>query len=183
MGGCTAQVGRRRTARRPKTEMCSTSFPAMIRMPLASSCHRVWFVDWSVRHPLSGDGACQNEQASASRPMLHSTRRCHVAAPTSLFVTLIARRVFSRPITFSNRAHKRNFAMRCVNLDQLRRLATVARLGSLPAAARRLRLTQSAVSLQIRELEKCVDASAVTEACGLPTQGRRDRCSSAPSAR
>src|SRR3954469_20554089 len=43
--------------------------------------------------------------------------------------------------------------MRSLNLDQLRALATVARLGSFSAAARELNLTQPAVSLQIRELE------------------------------
>src|SRR3954465_15762378 len=43
--------------------------------------------------------------------------------------------------------------MRSLNLDQLRTLATVARLGSFSAAARELNLTQPAVSLQIRELE------------------------------
>ena len=43
--------------------------------------------------------------------------------------------------------------MRSLNLDQLRTLATVVRLGSFSAAARELNLTQPAVSLQIRELE------------------------------
>jgi DNA-binding transcriptional LysR family regulator len=43
--------------------------------------------------------------------------------------------------------------MRSLNLDQLRALAEVADLGSFSAAARRLNLTQPAVSLQIRELE------------------------------
>jgi DNA-binding transcriptional LysR family regulator len=43
--------------------------------------------------------------------------------------------------------------MRGLNLDQLRTLATVIELGSFSAAARRLNLTQPAVSLQIRELE------------------------------
>jgi len=43
--------------------------------------------------------------------------------------------------------------MRSLNLDQLRALVEVAALGSFSAAARRLNLTQPAVSLQIRELE------------------------------
>jgi DNA-binding transcriptional LysR family regulator len=43
--------------------------------------------------------------------------------------------------------------MRSLNLDQLRALVEVAELGSFSAAARRLNLTQPAVSLQIRELE------------------------------
>jgi DNA-binding transcriptional LysR family regulator len=43
--------------------------------------------------------------------------------------------------------------MRSLNLDQLRTLATVAELGSFSAAAKRLNLSQPAVSLQVRELE------------------------------
>jgi len=43
--------------------------------------------------------------------------------------------------------------MRSLNLDQLRTLTEVAQLSSFSAAARRLNLTQPAVSLQIRELE------------------------------
>jgi DNA-binding transcriptional LysR family regulator len=43
--------------------------------------------------------------------------------------------------------------MRSLNLDQLRTLTEVAALGSFSAAARKLNLTQPAVSLQIRELE------------------------------
>jgi DNA-binding transcriptional LysR family regulator len=43
--------------------------------------------------------------------------------------------------------------MRSLSLDQMRTLAEVADLGSFSAAARRLNLTQPAVSLQIRELE------------------------------
>ena len=44
--------------------------------------------------------------------------------------------------------------MRSLNLDQLRTLIEVLELGSFSAAARRLNLTQPAVSLQIRELER-----------------------------
>lgn len=44
--------------------------------------------------------------------------------------------------------------MRSLNLDQLRALVEVVQLGSFSAAARRLNLTQPAVSLQIRELER-----------------------------
>ena len=44
--------------------------------------------------------------------------------------------------------------MRSLNLDQLRTLHEVVEQGSFSAAARRLNLTQPAVSLQIRELER-----------------------------
>jgi DNA-binding transcriptional LysR family regulator len=44
--------------------------------------------------------------------------------------------------------------MRSLNVDQLRTLTEVAALGSFSGAARRLNLTQPAVSLQIRELEQ-----------------------------
>lgn len=44
--------------------------------------------------------------------------------------------------------------MRNLNLDQLRALSEVIALGSFTAAAQRLSLSQPAVSLQVRELEK-----------------------------
>jgi DNA-binding transcriptional LysR family regulator len=44
--------------------------------------------------------------------------------------------------------------MRSLNLDQLRTLSEVVRHGSFSAAARRLNLSQPAVSLQVRELER-----------------------------
>jgi DNA-binding transcriptional LysR family regulator len=44
--------------------------------------------------------------------------------------------------------------MRGLNFDQLRALLEVVEHGSFSAAARRLHLTQPAVSLQIRELER-----------------------------
>ena len=44
--------------------------------------------------------------------------------------------------------------MRSLNLDQLRTLIEVIEHGSFSAAARRLNLTQPAVSLQVRELER-----------------------------
>jgi DNA-binding transcriptional LysR family regulator len=44
--------------------------------------------------------------------------------------------------------------MRSLSLDQLKALETVAELGSFTGAARRLNLSQSAVSVQIRELEE-----------------------------
>jgi DNA-binding transcriptional LysR family regulator len=44
--------------------------------------------------------------------------------------------------------------MRSLNLDQLRSLETVIGLASFTAAARRLNLSQSTVSVQIRELER-----------------------------
>lgn len=43
--------------------------------------------------------------------------------------------------------------MRNLNLDQLRALIEVAELGSFTQAAKRLHLTQPAISQQIRELE------------------------------
>ena len=43
--------------------------------------------------------------------------------------------------------------MRSLNLDQLRSLLTVVELGSFSAAAKRLNLSQPAVSLHVRELE------------------------------
>jgi DNA-binding transcriptional LysR family regulator len=48
---------------------------------------------------------------------------------------------------------KECFEMRSLSLDQLRTLSEVVAQGSFSAAARRLNLTQPAVSLQIRELE------------------------------
>ena len=59
----------------------------------------------------------------------------------------------TKQIGFCNRINKGIFEMRSLNLDQLRALTEVAALGSFSAAARRLNLTQPAVSLQIRELE------------------------------
>ena len=44
--------------------------------------------------------------------------------------------------------------MRSLNLDQLRAFLEVVECGSFSAAARRLNLSQPAVSLQIRELEQ-----------------------------
>ena len=50
--------------------------------------------------------------------------------------------------------HKKVFAMRGLNLDQLQTFTEVIALGSFSAAAERLQLSQPAVSLQIRQLEK-----------------------------
>lgn len=50
--------------------------------------------------------------------------------------------------------HKGSFDMRGLNLDQLSTFSDVIELGSFSAAANRLDLTQPAVSLQIRQLEK-----------------------------
>src|SRR5215213_1758834 len=44
--------------------------------------------------------------------------------------------------------------MRSLSLDQLRALQTVVEVASFTGAARRLNLSQSAVSVQIRELEQ-----------------------------
>ena len=51
--------------------------------------------------------------------------------------------------------------MRGLNPDQLQALIDVADLGSFSAAARRLNLTQPAVSLQIRELERRVGVQLI----------------------
>src|SRR5215469_3066576 len=56
--------------------------------------------------------------------------------------------------------------MRNLNLDQLRSLMEVVELGSFTAAAKRLHLTQPAISQQIRELE---------HRCGLPLVERIGR--------
>src|SRR5438309_8273944 len=53
----------------------------------------------------------------------------------------------------SDSSHKQRFEMRGLNVDQLRTLVEVVELGSFSAAARRLNLSQPAISLQIRELE------------------------------
>jgi DNA-binding transcriptional LysR family regulator len=53
-----------------------------------------------------------------------------------------------------HRFHKEFFEMRSLNLDQLRALQAVADGKSFSVAARRLNLSQPAVSLQIRELER-----------------------------
>jgi DNA-binding transcriptional LysR family regulator len=57
-------------------------------------------------------------------------------------------------IICSNHFDKQKFEMRSLNLDQLRTLLEVIELGSFSAAARRLNLTQPAVSQHIRELER-----------------------------
>jgi DNA-binding transcriptional LysR family regulator len=57
-------------------------------------------------------------------------------------------------ICYLHRLHKEFFEMRSLNLDQLRALQAVADGKSFSVAARRLNLSQPAVSLQIRELER-----------------------------
>jgi DNA-binding transcriptional LysR family regulator len=59
-----------------------------------------------------------------------------------------------RQICCFNEFHKDIFEMRYLNLDQLRALLEVVECRSFSAAARRLNLSQPAVSLQIRELER-----------------------------
>ena len=59
-----------------------------------------------------------------------------------------------RQICCFNGFDKSNFEMRNLNLDQLRALIEVVQCRSFSAAARRLNLSQPAVSLQIRELER-----------------------------
>lgn len=55
--------------------------------------------------------------------------------------------------------------MRSLSLDQLQTLREVVKLGSFSAAARRLNLTQPAVSLQVRELEARCGVRLI-ERCG-----------------
>jgi len=50
--------------------------------------------------------------------------------------------------------HENRFGMDSLNLDHLRAFVSVIELGSFSAAADRLNLTQPAVSLQVRQLEK-----------------------------
>src|SRR4029079_10316185 len=59
-----------------------------------------------------------------------------------------------RQICCFNEFDKRNFGMRNINLDQLRALIEVVECRSFSGAARRLQLSQPAVSLQVRELER-----------------------------
>ena len=54
--------------------------------------------------------------------------------------------------------------MRCLNLDQLRSFMEVVALGSFSAAARRLNLTQPAVSLHVRDLERRLGVSLIERA-------------------
>jgi len=65
----------------------------------------------------------------------------------------IASRTDMSQIYSSDSFDKECFEMRSLSLDQLRTLSEVVAQGSFSAAARRLNLTQPAVSLQIRELE------------------------------
>ena len=51
--------------------------------------------------------------------------------------------------------------MRSLSLDQLRALLEVVERGSFSAAARHLNLTQPAISLQIRELERRFDVQLI----------------------
>jgi DNA-binding transcriptional LysR family regulator len=53
-----------------------------------------------------------------------------------------------------DRFHNGDLEIRGLNLDQLRTLLTVIESGSFSAAARKLHLSQPAVSVQIRELER-----------------------------
>jgi DNA-binding transcriptional LysR family regulator len=59
-----------------------------------------------------------------------------------------------RKISIPYLRHEIFFAMRRLNPDHLDAFALVVRLGSFSAAAARLNLTQPAVSLQLRELER-----------------------------
>jgi DNA-binding transcriptional LysR family regulator len=66
----------------------------------------------------------------------------------------VARPGAVRQIEISDCFDKAFFEMRSLNLDQLRTFLEVVALGNFSAAARRLNLTQPAISLHIRELEQ-----------------------------
>jgi DNA-binding transcriptional LysR family regulator len=68
------------------------------------------------------------------------------------------------------------FELRGLSIDQLRTLLEVIELGSFSAAARKLNLTQPAISLQIRELENRCGVRLVKRAGKviLPTAAGRD---------
>jgi DNA-binding transcriptional LysR family regulator len=57
-------------------------------------------------------------------------------------------------IDYYDRFYNGDLEMRSLNLDQLRTLLAVVESGSFSAAARKLHLSQPAVSVQIRELER-----------------------------
>lgn len=57
--------------------------------------------------------------------------------------------------------HKNFFEMKNLNLNYLKTFVTVVEYGSFSAAADRLRLTQPAVSLQIRQLERSLGARLI----------------------
>jgi DNA-binding transcriptional LysR family regulator len=59
--------------------------------------------------------------------------------------------------------------MKALNLDQLGSFVKVVETGSFSAAAEKLRLTQPAVSLQIRQLEKRM-GTALLERVGRKTR-------------
>jgi DNA-binding transcriptional LysR family regulator len=67
---------------------------------------------------------------------------------------LIASRRRIRQIHCYHHLYKGSFEMRSLNLDQLRTLQAVTEGRSFSAAARRLNLSQPAVSVQVRELER-----------------------------
>jgi DNA-binding transcriptional LysR family regulator len=86
--------------------------------------------------------------------------------PVTSVTPLVGRNAYGapqKPAKAAERGTSRrgNVPMRSLNLDQLRTLVEVVELGSFSAAARRLNLTQPAVSLQIRELENRMAARLV----------------------
>jgi hypothetical protein len=71
---------------------------------------------------------------------------------TRLLVPGIDNKDWFGAIEYSNGTYKRTLEMRSLNLDQLRTLIAISRLGSFSAAGRELNLTQPAISLQTRSI-------------------------------
>ena len=77
-------------------------------------------------------------------------------------------------LIYKSRLIREFFEMRSLNLDQLRALVEVIEQRSFSAAARRLNLTQPAVSLQVRELERRFGVQLIERL------GRQAACHSCP---
>src|SRR6516165_5947753 len=103
----------------------------------------------------SGGSAISSTHASQTAPSPRRAARCE----TTRVQRLALRRELAvvrplRQICCFNGFDKGSFEMRNINLDQLRALIEVVQCRSFSAAARSLNLSQPAVSLQIRELER-----------------------------
>jgi DNA-binding transcriptional LysR family regulator len=87
---------------------------------------------------------------------MHNTVRVGIAVTAKLFSLPreLARPDQIREDLLDYTMHKENFGLADLDLTRLRTFRLVVELGSFSAAAARLGLTQPAVSLQIRELER-----------------------------
>src|SRR5262245_7346640 len=120
--------------------------------PIAENVRSIWSPRWLVpcprcSHPKS---RLPHPLGSGFQPLLFSKLRRN---PCGRPLRLLAPTGAPRQIGSSNRIHREFFEVRSLNLDHLQTLMEVVALGSFSAAARRLNLSQPAVSLQIRELE------------------------------